>query len=300
MSKRALLIGCNYAATPSVALQGCINDIVNVRNVLIDAYGYPDSNIFMLRDDDNARLPTRTNILTCLANLVSMSSATDTLWLHYSGHGTQIRDTNADESDGLDEAIVPCDYSRAGMISDDELFNIIKFAKCTIIMCFDSCHNGTACDLQYSMNYNNGFITKMVNNTKFVADNNIIMLSGCRDSQTSADAYNTVAKQGVGAFTYSLLETLRANSHNVGLLKLYADLCVFLNKSGFDQIPVLSSTIPNPTYQFARASAGSSLLSAQTTTTGAKTTKELMSNVIGATTYGVSLRGRMQSLIVEN
>jgi hypothetical protein len=252
MSKRALLIGCNYTATPSVQLQGCINDIVNIRNMLIDAYGYQDSNIYMLRDDDKNRLPTRANILSSLSSIISSSNSTDTVWIHYSGHGTQIRDTNGDESDKLDECIVPSNYNIAGFITDDDLVSIIQNAKCQLILCFDSCNSGTVCDLQYSMNYSNGVFNTVINNSKIITDTNIIMLSGSRDTQTSADAYDSLARQGCGAFTHSLIEALRMNSHNVDLLKLYADLCVYLSKSGFTQIPVLSSTIAKPSYKFAR------------------------------------------------
>jgi hypothetical protein len=166
--------------------------------------------------------------------------------VHYSGHGTQIRDTNGDEPDRLDECIVPSNYNVAGFITDDDLFAIIKNAKCQMILCFDSCNSGTTCDLQYSINYNNGSLAATVNNSRFIAGTNIFMLSGCRDPQTSADAYDTVARQGCGAFTHSLLEMLRANVHNVSLLKLYVDVCAYLKRSGFTQIPVLSSTVPNP------------------------------------------------------
>lgn len=253
MAKRALLIGCNYTATPAVRLQGCINDIVNIRNTLIDAYGYQDSNIYMLRDDDNLRLPTKANILYALTNIIAMSSVADTVWVHYSGHGTQIRDINGDESDGFDECIVPCNYNVAGFITDDDLVAIIKNAKCQMILCFDSCNSGTACDLQYSINYNKGALSAIVNNSRAISGANIVMISGCRDSQTSADAYDTSARQGCGAFTHSLIESLRSNTHNVSLLKLYSDVCSYLVRSGFTQIPVLSSNKPNPAFSFVRS-----------------------------------------------
>jgi hypothetical protein len=255
MTKRALLIGANYTATPAVRLNGCINDIVNMRNTLIDAYGYQDVNIAVLRDDDKTRLPTKANILAALNQVISASLATDTLWVHYSGHGTQIRDVTGTESDGLDECIVPCDYNKAGFIDDNTLRNIIAQAKCQIMLCFDSCHSGTVCDLQYSMNCANGVISSVVNNKLVIADTNIVMLSGSRDAQTSADAYNSFSQQGVGAFTISLLETLRISDHNIDLITLYKNLCANIAKSGFSQIPVLSSTVPNPSYPFARSNA---------------------------------------------
>ena len=246
MTKRALLIGCNYTATPSVKLTGCINDVVHMRNTLIDAYGYQVANIYLLRDDVNNMLPTRANILSYLTQLVATSVAADTLWIHYSGHGTQIRDTNGDETDRLDECIVPCNYKTAGVITDDDLFAILKNAKCKLIIFFDSCYSGTVCDLQYSINYNNGALSKTVNKSKMISNTNIVMISGCQDSQTSADAYDSFQQQGVGAFTQTLLETLRSYDHNVELLPLYSSLCANLKSSRFSQMPVLSSSIPSP------------------------------------------------------
>ena len=43
---------------------------------------------------------------------------TDSLFLHYSGHGGQTFDLNGDEEDGQDEFICPVD---GGIIVDDEL-----------------------------------------------------------------------------------------------------------------------------------------------------------------------------------
>jgi len=264
MARRALLIGSNYTATPSAILNGCINDVVNVRNTLIDAYGYQDANIIMLRDDDKTKLPTKSNILTAITNAVRVSAAADTLWIHYSGHGTQIRSVTGDESDGLAECIVPCDFNTAGFIDDNTLFDIISAAKCKLILCFDSCHSGTVCDLQYSINYNNGALSYISNNAKRIANPNIIMLSGCRDAQTSADAYNTYSKQGVGAFTITLLETLRASDHTIDLLSLYKNICFTLKNAGFSQIPMLSSSVQSASYRFSRTNTNGSVLGVST------------------------------------
>lgn len=278
MSKRALLIGINYTATPSVQLGGCINDIVNVRNTLIDAYGYKNSNICMLRDDDASRLPTRKNIMYFLAQLINISTANDVVWIHYSGHGMQIRDTNGDESDGFDECIVPCNYNTDGVISDDELFAVIKNAKCRLMLCFDSCNSGTVCDLQYSMNYTNGKLSKTLNNSRTFANTNVVMFSGCRDTQTSADAYSEMAKQGVGAFTDAFLETLRENDHTISILPFYSNLCARLKTSGFAQIPVLSSSNASPNFQFARSNANGSAVSTSTSTNKLVYNKDISSN----------------------
>ena len=63
--KKALLIGINYINDPDSSLQGCIEDVINMRNMLIDAYDYDVSNILTLRDDAivTENQPTRDNII---------------------------------------------------------------------------------------------------------------------------------------------------------------------------------------------------------------------------------------------
>lgn len=300
MPKRALLIGCNYTATPTIQLYGCIDDIVNMRNTLIDAYGWNDSNIYMLRDDYSNRLPTKANILYYLTQLIAMSTASDLLWVHYSGHGAQIKSADSDESDKLDECIVPCDYSKAGVITDNELYAVLKNAKCKIMLLFDSCHSGTGCDLQYSINYNRGAMTRTVNNSKLIPNTNIIMISGCKDEQLSADAYDNMAKESVGAFTQTLLETLRANDHTIDLLSLYSRLCVNLSSYGFTQIPVLSSSTPSPSFQFVRANSNGTTVSPSSVLVTASTaTKDFILSGKALTTSPATnaVRGLMSSLI---
>lgn len=252
MSKKALLVGINYFKTPA-QLNGCITDIKNVRNMLIDAYDYRDSDIVMLRDDDPTKMPTRQNIINALNALINSSANSSEIWFHYSGHGTGIADKNGDEADRKDEAIVPSDYTTAGLIVDDDLFQIVKNSKCKTIMMFDCCHSGTGCDLQFSYEYVNGSFRKTTNNAKVILNPNIFMMSGCKDSQTSADAFNNVSKEFVGAFTDSLLECLRASQHNIDILKLYNNVCFALKQKGFTQLPILSCSSVNILCKFTKS-----------------------------------------------
>lgn len=253
MSKKALLIGINYYSTPQNQLNGCINDVMNMKNVLMDAYDYKEENIRVLRDDASASLPTRQNIISALKQIVSESSTLSEIWIHYSGHGTGVRDTNGDETDGQDEAIVPCDFTTGGgIIGDDELFEIIKGISCTAIICFDCCHSGTGIDLQYSFTYTGGAFGQATNNAKALSNPRIFFFSGCRDSQTSADAFNGETKMAVGAFTDGLLKALRKNGHNADIMKVYNDLCFIISKSGFVQCPVFSCSSKTPVYKFER------------------------------------------------
>ena len=130
MVKRALLIGINYNSDSELTLNGCINDALLMRNVLIDAYSYDRENIVLMRDDEVGEypVPNRANIINNL-KICALTKETDELWLHYSGHGTFVRDNNGDEVDGYDEVIVPIDYKTAAAIGDDELKSILEMLK---------------------------------------------------------------------------------------------------------------------------------------------------------------------------
>jgi hypothetical protein len=253
MVKKALLIGINYYNTPA-KLNGCIEDIKNTKDILVEKYGYTDNNIVMLRDDTADKpetMPTKQNMLKALNDIVAASANCEEIWIHYSGHGSQIRDKNGNEADGLDEVIVPMDYTSAGFIVDDAIFNIVKNIKCRALVLFDSCHSGTVCDLQWSFQYAGGNMFKRIlNKATEIPNKNIFMFSGCRDPQTSADTFDTVENEGVGAFTRAFLDALKDNSYSVALPKLYKDTCVLLKTRGFEQEPTFSSSSNNPYFIF--------------------------------------------------
>jgi hypothetical protein len=283
--KKALLIGINYYSTPEVKLSGCIDDVNNIRGVLIDAYDYDITNIVTLRDDELRAqyLPTRDNIINNLKTLVSQSANLEELWIHYSGHGSQIQDTNGDEKSGLDSILIPCDYQQRGFIIDDELLNIIKNIKCRAILAFDSCHSGTVCDLPWSFEYKNANnYIKTKNNNVVIQNPNIYMFSGCKDNQTSDDAYNNEGQEYVGAFTNALINAMRMNRHNVNCMILYRDICEYLKANRFEQIPIFSSSNPSPNYKFVRA----------TKTNNANTLSKQI-----ATNANLSIRSIMRSII---
>ena len=66
-------------------------------------------------------MPTRANILRGVDWLVKGAKAGDALFFHFSGHGTQQKDEDANEADGMDEALVPSDHEKAGLITDDQV-----------------------------------------------------------------------------------------------------------------------------------------------------------------------------------
>jgi len=244
--KRALLIGINYIGS-SCELNGCVNDVMNIKKLLIESFKYKEENIIMLDDaGQNPLKPTKANILKYIDVVVSKTNVGDTLFLHYSGHGSQVDDLNGDEKSnieapGQDDVLCPCDYANfpgtEGFILDDYLkTNIVnklpKGAKLRAI--FDCCYSGTMLDLPFI--YRNNEL-KIVENLCLGTDN-CITISGCRDNQTSADAF--INRQYSGALTWALLKVLT----NVNKVPTTWNLLLtvtqhYLATDGYEQVPVM-------------------------------------------------------------
>jgi hypothetical protein len=217
--KKALLMGLNYTGTSS-ALNGCENDAYNLRDFLI-RYGYEPQNIrIMTEDKKGSDRPTRTNIINAMKALVRDSDGYD-LFVGYSGHGTSKHEGYyGDEEDHKDECLCPLDYGRAGLIKDDEIKKILidpltKTTKMTILM--DCCMSGTVCDLKYRYKIDMGgdtskFTVRMNRKYKQTVAQ-VVMISGCMDTQTSADYYgvdpHTFEKEFQGAMTNAFLNSMK-------------------------------------------------------------------------------------------
>ena len=156
--KRALLIGINYFGTSS-ELRGCLNDVDDMAELLEETFGYESRNIVVMKDSSDdpkheaSSSPTRKNIIDEMVKIVSQSKAGDTIFIHYSGHGTWTYDYSDDEKDGRDELICPVDDK---YISDDEIQNILvdPLEQGVTLRCvFDCCHSGTMMDLPFRWRY---------------------------------------------------------------------------------------------------------------------------------------------------
>jgi len=232
--KYALLIGINYKGT-SAELNGCINDINNTKEMLVNIYNYQEENIIVLTDESEIK-PTHDNIIYHLNKISNTIDATQ-IWISYSGHGSYLRDRNGDEDDGKDECLVPLDYDKKGMIRDDDINKILcQINEITnVIVIIDACHSETMIDLPYR--YISG-IKSVIENNKCNIKCNCIMISGCRDNQTSADAYSiNNSKEYSGAMTTSLLHVLKKYNYNITCWRLLKKMRKFLQNKQFSQVP---------------------------------------------------------------
>ncbi|TFK66300.1 hypothetical protein BDN72DRAFT_823590 [Pluteus cervinus] len=205
--KKAVCIGINYRGQPN-ELRGCINDANNVVKFLL-RNGYKRENIYLLTDEhksDPRQIPTKKNILGAMRWLVQDACPNDSLFIHYSGHGGQVRDLDGDEVDGWDEAIYPVDFKKAGYIIDDEMHDIMVKdlpERCRLTALFDACHSGTVLDLQYIYSAHGRLMSGGIKKRKrAVAD--VISWSACQDDQTSADTFS--GGVAFGAMSHAFIE----------------------------------------------------------------------------------------------
>jgi hypothetical protein len=250
--KKALLIGINYPGTDS-ELQGCANDCLASMDILKKYFGYLDENIIFLTDSrgfgqkqfEKYEKPTGENIRKYIKWLVNNAKSGDHLFFHYSGHGSYTKDENGDELTGCDEVICPCDYETKGYIVDDELFSTLieplpSGTKLFSIM--DCCHSGTLFDLKYSYNPVLHCEKKLFITGNKECQGNIIMISGCRDTETSDDAF--INKKYTGAFTYAF-STCLSNWYNIHkshptLTKLLSLITKYMEDNKYTQRPQIN------------------------------------------------------------
>mmetsp|Transcript_30113 Transcript_30113/g.76048 ORF Transcript_30113/g.76048 Transcript_30113/m.76048 type:complete len:636 (-) Transcript_30113:139-2046(-) len=262
--KKALLVGINYRGTGS-ALNGCINDVVNQKNLLISHFGFQEANILMLSDSEDQPQelwPFKQNIIEGFKWLYEGASAGDLLFFQYSGHGSQYQ-TRWENCDCLCPLECLSQPWPESVILDTEIhkhFYDPLPARCKAVAVFDCCHSGTIANLSVvrdllpehkpkprwlqppgEAKLDHPVAPKGLRRavlSERYADHQLWVFSGCQDDQTSADAYCDGQYQG--AFTWALIKTLKSDVYH----ETYIDLLdqIKNNLRGYTQIPALTTT----------------------------------------------------------
>lgn len=246
--KKAILIGCNYPNTP-YQLNGCINDIITMSNILKKYFNYTDSEIIIMTDNlpkSSNLYPSRNNIMNTLKN--TFMNTDEKIYIHYSGHGSNIIDKNKDELDGYDECMIPADYNGQNIIIDDDLYTLFFYVKstCQLFISFDCCMSGTMCDLNYCFNYNNiakKFNTTNTNKKNIYETKNIVSFSAVQDNQYALDVYANGKAQG--AFTMAINNVLNKYGNNISLAIFFDYVCNELKLNGYSSMTPLVSASKN-------------------------------------------------------
>lgn len=248
VARRGLMIGINYTGS-SNALNGCINDCENLKQFLTSKNYFKSNELIMMNDNQSGGLyPTKANILNQFRELVKFANANKgkqiEMFISYSGHGHHIKDTSGDEADGQDEVLCPVDFSSAGFIVDDQIRAdlIDKLpSNVKLLMIVDACHSGTMGDLRYAYKVDSSNAYTVFGNYKDTKCK-CVLISGCRDDQTSADAYvrDDIQKrmEYQGAMSASLIKNY---SDGITYNDLINKMRSWLRNNRYTQVPQLSS-----------------------------------------------------------
>lgn len=265
MAKRALLIGINKYQIPGADLRGCVNDVEDLTSALVDCYGFKKSDITVLADGAATKKAMQAGIKALLRD----SKKGDVALVHYSGHGSNVPDDNGDEADGRDEILCPTDLNWDDPLRDDWLrttFDSVKDGvNLTVIM--DCCHSGTNTraflppDTPVRQRYlpspwgigatesgrslPKSVTTELRRSSRAArksrdivnADLPEVLITGCRDTQTSADAF--INGRYNGALTYALVNAMRKGKTSLTYNQLHDLATGVLKAKKFEQVPQL-------------------------------------------------------------
>jgi len=247
--KYALLVGIDEYNNPKMNLMGCVPDILQMKEVLIDR-GFRNKNIRVLINDK----ATKKNILDLLEQMIVDSIPGDELVFQFSGHGSQVPDLNGDEPDKLDEILIPYDLDWYGnYISDDDIAERFKKLPQGVFlsMISDSCHSGTISrDIKSRTKYISppAHMLQLIFSTKDLKLNPIgmrtdggsqrhVLLAGCRSTQTSESAVIDGAWHGV--LTYYFIKSL---NNKETWRDCYISLLDMIGASRHEQTPQLTGS----------------------------------------------------------
>lgn len=153
--KHALIIAAgNYSPQTTWSNISSVNDVPLIKEAIISR-GFDESSIAELTSN-----VSKNRIIEALTDLHERVKPGDIVFIHYSGHGYQIPDDDGDETDGLDEALVPEDAPNdegkmmdldfySNYIRDDYLkiyFDQLRTKlgpEGNVLFTVDACHSGT-------------------------------------------------------------------------------------------------------------------------------------------------------------
>jgi hypothetical protein len=228
-------------------LNGCVNDAMAIKDLVVARYSFPEENIRTLFN----QAASREKILAELNYLLATAEKGDVVFIYYAGHGSQVVNSLSKEQDKRDESIVPADaYKGAKDIRDKELaalFNALIDKGVILTVIFDSCHSGSAGRGQL---YAVEGIRNLDPDSNDAADpsdpakpeeRGALIISAAQDFEFAkeiADENNIMH----GAFTLALLKSLQLNPANASVENIFSGLQAILKYYGKTQEPVLAGS----------------------------------------------------------
>lgn len=233
--KRAFMVGISHYDTALTGYQwNNINGVedVNLLSPILKKQGFTLTTLL----DEQA---TYDNITNQLSRFAEKTKKEDIVYLHFSAHGQPVEDTNGDEEDGWDEAIIPIDayklykksvYEGKKHLLDDQLNKYVQKIREKIgptgflYVVIDACHAGTSSrandetvrGTKVGFTYNNKVFkpsTQKKSHYKIEASakmSHVLYLEACRPDQINTEI--KIDGKRYGPLSYNIAKALQVKA----------------------------------------------------------------------------------------
>lgn len=257
-NRRALVIGLGEQQDKTWSKINGDKDIAYVVEYLRKA-GYIDIKTLTNKQ------ATKKAIVTELHMLAKECQRGDIVYVHFSGHGQQMKDVNGDERDGLDECWIPYDAYKTPCrkdygekhLSDDEINILLKNIRAKIgqsgkiLVVVDACHSGDSSrgdDDEVVRGVTEIFnsvvdkikrrflVSNSANDSESINQELWITISACKSNQVNSE----LKKPSVGKLTYAISQLLK-NDKAIDNKSIELEIRTFVNRnSKYPQTPVVT------------------------------------------------------------
>ena len=184
-TKKACLVGINYT-DGHFALSNCINDVLRLRYLLINSYGFNNENVEVITNKN----ATKSEILHKFTELIKNASEGDSIFFSFSANGVNVKEGNNNE------VMVSADFKA---IMNDEVQSILKqHMKKGVKLCIflDNYYSELMLNLQY--NYTGIRMIPFIENNGYKElEGEIVCLSGCQDTSYTYNGAMTSVFAGI-------------------------------------------------------------------------------------------------------
>ncbi|MBU0488511.1 MAG: caspase family protein [Bacteroidetes bacterium] len=227
-------------------LDGCVNDVLAVKEVLVSRFEFLQDNITTLLNEE----ASRKGIIESFEKLIRTSQKGDVVVIYYAGHGSQVKNSLSQEADKRDETMVPADAFKGIMhIRDKELavlWQRLVDKGVVVTVIYDSCHSGSI---------GRGTLTDDPPKSRFTdpdtldardasippqpEKNGALIISAAQDDEVAMEQKD---ENGLphGAFTYAFLQTIKTMPVNANASDVFSSIRAIMKYNGKKQEPVLA------------------------------------------------------------
>jgi hypothetical protein len=218
--KRAVVVGINYKGSP-YQLNGCEKDAMRMK-AHFESLKYE---VLLLTATEVGRTgkaslaPTKRNIAAAIRETCATPGLAK-MGFFFAGHGTQMRDHNGDEKDGMDEALV-CQGlggpqsrpSDADLYRDDDIIALFHASltgkNVDAFLMFDACHSGTVGDLGWLLGRQGPWVREAGHVTTAADGYRMLCFSAAQDNECALET------AGGGNMTNKFLSVANKGKHGV-------------------------------------------------------------------------------------